>query len=231
MTRVSSRFELAAYLRAIRADETLSPNARLAACILASYADFQSGHARPGLDRLAAGMGKKRSMATKGVMELRDNAWLEVVKRGRKGVASVYRLRTPDVADVTQPSEYSPSLGFGQKPQGGAQPVGLDVESHVWGHVQPILTMIRERLPAETQADVLEAWDSFRMKADLCRILFELTGGHGVEARHSPSGIASVLTEVSLTGTREPLAVIYARAQRVERGEGAVPPGARGVSA
>lgn len=126
------------WTRAIRDQSpgTLSPSARLAALVLATYADPDGTRMRPSARKLAAGMGlRARSHATTALAELVARGWLD--RDASPGRVTTYRPLIPapepdrptGQVDLPPPTEPDRSTGHVDEapPPAGDQPTGQEV--------------------------------------------------------------------------------------------------------
>jgi hypothetical protein len=72
-----------------------TPNARLAAFVLADYMDIDGGRCFPSLGTIAGRMGRARSTAKNGLRELEGGGWLEVKRGCGRGNRTTYQARLP----------------------------------------------------------------------------------------------------------------------------------------
>ena len=79
----------------------LSTTAIAVGFVLASYADTLTGeNIRPGLERVAAGMGISVATVKRAVRDLHGAGWIATTEVGSYGRASVYKLTIPPLFDT-----------------------------------------------------------------------------------------------------------------------------------
>lgn len=100
---MTEKFNPMRWLRAFARDPEASPRAKAVGCALLTYADPRGERAYPGVDNLCANTGLGSTAVKRGLADLRDLGWVEVVSRahsggrgGGSGRATTYRLRMRD---------------------------------------------------------------------------------------------------------------------------------------